>query len=198
MAQKVNVLLVDDIDGSDAADTVRFGLDDVAYEIDLSGTHSADLRNSIAKYVEHARIVSARGRRGTASTFGQSRTRGSREDIAEMRSWLIDNGYRNDVKDKGRISAALQHAYSTRTPKDAPATPEAAPPATTEAAPPPVPATAAAPPAIMKPPAEPVISDVPQAVTVTAGAPTRQSRRRTTTGSRATAVTAKQTGKKTE
>src|SRR4051794_6191129 len=44
MAQRVNVVLVDDIDGSDAAETVTFGLDGVQYEIDLSDGHADELR----------------------------------------------------------------------------------------------------------------------------------------------------------
>ena len=34
MAQKVQTLFIDDIDGSTAEGTVRFGLDDTEYEID--------------------------------------------------------------------------------------------------------------------------------------------------------------------
>jgi Lsr2 len=40
VARKVNVLLVDDIDGSDAVETVSFGLDGTHYEIDLNSDHA--------------------------------------------------------------------------------------------------------------------------------------------------------------
>ncbi len=36
MAQKVQTLFIDDLDGSAAEGTVRFGLDDTEYEIDLN------------------------------------------------------------------------------------------------------------------------------------------------------------------
>ena len=36
MAQKIQTLFIDDLDGSEAAGTVRFGLDGTDYEIDLS------------------------------------------------------------------------------------------------------------------------------------------------------------------
>ena len=39
MAQKVQTLFVDDLDGSEAEGTVRFGLDGTEYEIDLNATH---------------------------------------------------------------------------------------------------------------------------------------------------------------
>ena len=40
VAQKVQTLFVDDLDGSDAEGTVRFGLDGTDYEIDLTGVCS--------------------------------------------------------------------------------------------------------------------------------------------------------------
>ena len=48
MAQQVNVKFVDDLDGSDAAATVSFGLDGTVYEIDLSDDNAAKLRDSLA------------------------------------------------------------------------------------------------------------------------------------------------------
>jgi hypothetical protein len=62
MAQKVNIILVDDIDGSDASETVTFGLDGTSYEIDLNDTNAAALRDALATYVGHARKVSHRRR----------------------------------------------------------------------------------------------------------------------------------------
>ena len=66
MAQRVNVVLVDDIDGSDATETVSFGLDGVDYEIDLSDEHAAELREAVACYIGHARRTGGRRRSGAA------------------------------------------------------------------------------------------------------------------------------------
>ena len=52
MAQKVQTLLIDDLDGSDAEGTVFFGLDGRQYEIDLSTDHAKDLRAALARYIE--------------------------------------------------------------------------------------------------------------------------------------------------
>src|SRR5215210_4474734 len=60
MAQRVNVVLVDDIDGSDAAETVSFGLDGVQYDIDLSAANADKLRESLAGYIGHARRAASR------------------------------------------------------------------------------------------------------------------------------------------
>ena len=46
LAQKIQTLFVDDIDGGEAEGTVRFGLDGVGYEIDLSVAHTEDLHKA--------------------------------------------------------------------------------------------------------------------------------------------------------
>jgi nucleoid-associated protein Lsr2 len=55
VAQKIRVLLIDDLDGSEADATVRFGLDGVEYEIDLSAEHAEELRTTLAPFVGAAR-----------------------------------------------------------------------------------------------------------------------------------------------
>ena len=40
MAQKIQTLFVDDLDGSQAQGTVRFGLEGTEYEIDLNAGHA--------------------------------------------------------------------------------------------------------------------------------------------------------------
>lgn len=64
MAQKVSIVLVDDLDQSAATQTVSFGLDGTSYEIDLSDENAAALREALAGYVGVARKVSGRSRRG--------------------------------------------------------------------------------------------------------------------------------------
>jgi len=102
MAQKVHIVLVDDIDGSEAEETVTFGLDGTTYEIDLNSANSAKLRDALASYIGHARKVGG-GRRGSrkASTGGPS--------AAEIRAWARSNGY--DVPDRGRVRADVRSAY---------------------------------------------------------------------------------------
>src|SRR5512143_1670920 len=98
MAQKVHILLVDDLDGSEATETVSFGLDGTSYEIDLNDKNAAALRESLSGYVGHARKVGAPARRGrratTATTTGPS--------AREIRDWARSNGW--DVPDRGRVS----------------------------------------------------------------------------------------------
>lgn len=55
MAERIQVELVDDIDGSPAQQTVTFALDGVTYEIDLSERHAQRLRGLFTRYIERAR-----------------------------------------------------------------------------------------------------------------------------------------------
>lgn len=102
MAQKVNIVLVDDIDGSEASETVKFGLDGVTYEIDLNEGNASALREAMSGYIGHARKVTGGARRGAARRTSSSNTK-------DVREWARANGY--DVSERGRISADVQQAY---------------------------------------------------------------------------------------
>lgn len=100
MAQKVNIVLVDDLDGSDADETVSFALDGKEYEIDLSAKNAQKLRDAFAPYVGHARKAAGR-RRGRGAASGAS--------PADIRAWARDNGF--NVPDRGRVSSEVREAY---------------------------------------------------------------------------------------
>jgi len=104
MAQRVQILLEDDLDGSEATETVNFALDGKAYEIDLSAANSAQLRDDLAKWIGHARPV--RGRQRVAP----SRPAAGRTDLNKVREWGRKNGFK--VSDRGRVSAEVQEAYA--------------------------------------------------------------------------------------
>jgi hypothetical protein len=105
MAQKIQTLFIDDIDGGEAQGTVRFGLDGTEYEIDLSSQHNDELRAALGTYVTHARKLGGTARRGG--------TRGGRKpsavDTVAVRAWARENGY--DIKDRGRVPADLVTKY---------------------------------------------------------------------------------------
>ncbi len=114
MAQKVQVMLVDDIDGGPADETVTFALDGVTYEIDLTKSHAAELRDAMASYVGAGRRVSGRsgsagsGSRPQRSTRGRS-TAGSGNDTGAIRAWAREQGIA--VNDRGRLSSSLVEKY---------------------------------------------------------------------------------------
>ena len=110
MAQRVQIVLEDDLDGGEAAETVTFGLDGVSYEIDLSDKNAVKLRDDLATWIGHARRSGGRratGRRAPASTTTNTPSR--RSDLAAVRAWARQNGHQ--VSDRGRVSAAVQEAY---------------------------------------------------------------------------------------
>lgn len=118
MAQKVQVLLLDDVDGGEASETVNFALDGVTYEIDLSEANATRLRDAVGPFASVARKTSGRGvRRGsTAGTDGAQPRRGggadTKRDPAQtqaIRRWAQDNGHK--VSDRGRIPATVITAY---------------------------------------------------------------------------------------
>ncbi|PZH17020.1 hypothetical protein C1I97_05805 [Streptomyces sp. NTH33] len=106
MAQKVQVLLVDDLDGSEADETVTFALDGKTYEIDLTTANADKLRGLLEPYVKN-------GRRGASRTSGgrgkaRAASAGS-QDTAQIRAWAKANGY--EVNDRGRVPATIREAY---------------------------------------------------------------------------------------
>jgi hypothetical protein len=111
MAQKVHIVLEDDIDGSDATQTVTFGLDGTSYEIDLNDDNAAALRDALATYVGHARKVSAsrRGRRAGGPSGSGSGSSGSGTSAREIRDWARSNGHK--VPERGRIPADVREAF---------------------------------------------------------------------------------------
>lgn len=104
MAQRTLVVIEDDIDKSPAAETVTFGLDGVSYEIDLSESNAAKLRDALAPWVAHGRRSGGRkvSRRGSGGG-------GKRPDLGLVRDWARSSGFK--VSDRGRISVEVQGAY---------------------------------------------------------------------------------------
>ena len=114
MAQRVQVVLTDDVDGGVAEETVAFGLDGSSYEIDLSRSNAEKLRNAFAPYAGAARRSgrpSRRGRSGAAAPRAPSRPGGG--DVAAVREWAKANGH--TVSERGRISGRVRDAYVAAT-----------------------------------------------------------------------------------
>ncbi len=102
MAQRVHVVLEDDLDGSTAEETVTFGLDGGTYEIDLSSKNAAKLRDALATYVAVARRSSSRSARRSSKRSGGP-------SASEIRDWARANGYQ--VSERGRVSSEVRSAY---------------------------------------------------------------------------------------
>lgn len=112
MAQKVQTMFVDDLDGSEADGTVRFGLDGTEYEIDLSSEHAQALRDSLAPYVSAARRAGGSIRRPARSA---RRAPANGLSTTEVREWAKAQGI--EVKDRGRVPAELIVKFKAATGK---------------------------------------------------------------------------------
>jgi hypothetical protein len=109
MAQKVVTELTDDIDGSEAVETVTFGYQGRQYEIDLNRKNFDRLAKALAPFIEHGRTVRAderqlrqRRRRGAAGTTQPA-------DTKAIRQWAHERGLQ--VSERGRIPAEIVERY---------------------------------------------------------------------------------------
>jgi hypothetical protein len=106
MAKQIIERLVDDIDGSEATQSVTFGVDGLAYQIDLNDEHANELRAKLSSFIGVARRVRhepghARSRAGGATA--------DKDRNAAIRQWALDEGV--ELPSRGRIAGAVQAAY---------------------------------------------------------------------------------------
>jgi hypothetical protein len=107
VARETIIRLVDDLDGSEAEETIRFALDGRSYEIDLSAKNAAKLRGALDVYVEHgtragrASSTAGRGARATSAS--------NHNDNPAIRMWAEKQGY--EVASRGRISQEIIDLY---------------------------------------------------------------------------------------
>ena len=105
MAQQTTVTLTDDLDGTKAAETVRFGLDGRSYEIDLNKRNAAALRKVLAEFTAAGRKV--RGTRSASKPAAASAP--ARVDAKAVREWAAANDIA--VSARGRIPADVLVRY---------------------------------------------------------------------------------------
>jgi Lsr2 len=115
VAKQIIHKLVDDLDGGDADETVKFALDGIQYEIDLSEKNADKLRELIAPYVGAGtkigrggvvvggRAAAARGRGGAAA---------DREQNKAIRTWAKREG--KSISDRGRIPQEIVDEYHAK------------------------------------------------------------------------------------
>jgi hypothetical protein len=105
MAKRVQVIHTDDLDGSEAAETISFGLDGINYSIDVSAENAKKLRDAFAPYIAAGeRERSASGRR-----TGSSRRKSTGTAATDVRAWAAAQGMQ--VSSRGRVSAEVREAY---------------------------------------------------------------------------------------
>jgi Lsr2 len=109
--QRTVIELIDDLDNQPIqkgeGETVRFGLDNAEYEIDLTKANAAKLRRDFAPYVQAARKAGSTGRR-TRRTGGVGPR--DADQTKAIREWAKHAGMK--VSERGRIPANVEKAYN--------------------------------------------------------------------------------------
>lgn len=106
MATQIQKILIDDLDGGEASETVTFAIDGTSYEIDLSGDNAKKLRDALSQFVSSARRAESAPARGRRRGTGQ---RPSREKSSEIRAWAKAHGI--SVSERGRIASSVVEKY---------------------------------------------------------------------------------------
>lgn len=105
MAKKTVVVLEDDIDGSEASETISFALDGSEYVIDLNEGHANELREALRRFTDAGRKVSG----GRGRPAARSKSLQGRADAKAVRMWAVKNGIQ--VNTRGRIQAEVVEKY---------------------------------------------------------------------------------------
>jgi hypothetical protein len=104
------VVLTDDLDGSEATQTLQYTIDGQEYEIDLSEDNVQRFHAALEPFVSASRQVQRQAaptrRRGDGRRRSGSRWR---DDIPQIRAWAEANDY--EVSARGRIKKEILDAY---------------------------------------------------------------------------------------
>lgn len=104
--RKTIVVLSDDLDGSEASESILFSLDGDEYEIDLNDEHASELRDVLQRFTQAARKTS-----GTRTRPAGRKAQHPGTDTKAVRRWAIENGF--TVNTRGRIQQDILEKYQT-------------------------------------------------------------------------------------
>jgi len=108
MAQRIQTILDDDIDGGPADSTIHFSYQGTQFEIDLSKRNEEKLIAALEPFTSRARKVGG-GRRSSAKPHSG---KNDKNQLQAIREWARANGHK--VSDRGRVSQEVQDAYNAR------------------------------------------------------------------------------------
>lgn len=119
MAKQIITQITDDLDGSDAHETVHFSIDGVGYEIDLSDKNASEFRKFLNRYQDAGTRTGkiAYGQHAQVARYGQSKAPSAglnREQNQKIRTWAAENGW--ELAERGRIPQHIVDSFETKTP----------------------------------------------------------------------------------
>ena len=107
MVRRETVVVTDDLDGSEGAETYTFAYRGAQYEVDLGGKNAAKLEKALSPFIQAGRkLGGSGGRREGARRGGRSGT----TDAAAVREWARANNIQ--VPDRGRIPQTVRDQYA--------------------------------------------------------------------------------------
>jgi len=110
VAKQIIHKLVDDLDGGDAHETVKFALDGIQYEVDLSDKNATKLRDIFAPYVGAGSRVARGGVVvGGRAARGRGGATADREQNKAIREGAKKAG--KDISARGRIPSEIIEEY---------------------------------------------------------------------------------------
>ena len=102
MSKSVSVIVTDDLDGSENAETVSFGFDGATYEVDLGQKNRAKLEKALAPFIDA-------GRRAPRAATRRAGRQSASVDRGAVRAWARERGLK--VSERGRVSADIMSQY---------------------------------------------------------------------------------------
>src|SRR2546421_10598468 len=111
MARKVEVQLIDDLDGSKAEESIKFSLDGINYEIDLSKKNAAKLRAGLEPYVNAGQKLGRASVHRVATSRGRGAAKSDREQNQAIPEWAQRKGLEGSPR--GRIARPISEQYET-------------------------------------------------------------------------------------
>jgi hypothetical protein len=110
VAKRTIHVLVDDLDGGEAEETVKFSIDGIQYEIDLSAKNADKMREALAPYVSAGTKVGRGGVLAGGRSASRIRGGGDRDQNRAIREWAQSKGIK--VSDRGRIKQEIVDRYN--------------------------------------------------------------------------------------
>ena len=104
MAQRTIIVMEDDLDGSEATQSISLTVNGVDYQLDLSDKNATKLHKALDPYLNAARRVGGRKR----SNASKANSNGVVDNKA-VRAWSASNGI--ELSSRGRIPATVIERY---------------------------------------------------------------------------------------
>ena len=114
MAKQTVITMTDDIDGSDATQTVEFSYRGKSYSIDLNDSNASEFDDALAPYISAAEPTGgARSSRSSREATAPRQRASSDVDPKAVRAWAEAHGV--TISPRGRIKADVLEQYRAAT-----------------------------------------------------------------------------------